>query len=64
MTDMTNSMYHTIVDIQVDQDIEELIAKQVRGFATDCDRMEFQELIARRSRMMRPSGSKRRTNAG
>lgn len=63
MTDMTNSVYQPIVEIQMDQDIEELIEKQVRGYATDCDRLEFQELIARRSRLMRHSGVKRRVSA-
>lgn len=63
MANMTEAFNHMIVEIAVDQNIEELIAKQVRGFATDGDRLEFQELVARRSRMMRPVITKRKAQA-
>ena len=59
---MSNS-FKSAPEISIDQLIEALIGKQLRGSLTDADFVRLQELIAQRSRAMRPASSRSRMHA-
>lgn len=59
MADMNELRSATSRESEIDALIDELIAKIMAGTANERDRNEFEELVASRTRLMRPKFSVR-----